>query len=471
MNDSTFIRNAKFWGIKETTQISNIHEATTELLNTISSDLRKMIVNEDVLKIISNCKIKVSKKFVKKFIRTIPKSDQEKINTVLTSNAITDTDMKDIMSNVFKEFESPDLKIESYKRSLVKYVIERYMGYAKRNRKNKKVPQIGFQKKNMYFKDNSVRLVGEDKLEFKTIQGPLVVKYGKSLKKELLKKKTFGGNLKYHPKTKSYSFVAAVEVPFIQKYIPSVCFGFDLNKTPEHWIVFSDGSTISMPDNIQQKIETIKNVNEVLSLKNRPVNERKYEHKVNEIQTVVIEQRTKKFMFDEKDKALVESIPKNRMPRSRRSMRKMWKKLHAQLKSYATKISKEIVNKTENLNAILCMDSVKGGQEMGTFGQDYLVPEMIKICQNEGIPYYLTPCQNTSRMCSNCGHTTEENRKTTNDFECLACGKKELSHLNAAKNMKKIGEDLYKNNKPFGDYTKKFSKKKASSNKSQVAES
>ena len=49
------------------------------------------------------------------------------------------------------------------------------------------------------------------------------------------------------------------------------------------------------------------------------------------------------------------------------------------------------------------------------------------------------PPQNTSRMCSCCGHVATENRTTQSRFECVQCGHAENADLNAARNILAAG--------------------------------
>ena len=51
----------------------------------------------------------------------------------------------------------------------------------------------------------------------------------------------------------------------------------------------------------------------------------------------------------------------------------------------------------------------------------------------------LCPPAYTSQRCSVCGHVAPENRKTQDEFACLACGHSENADLNAAKNIRKAG--------------------------------
>ncbi len=277
-------------------------------------------------------------------------------------------------------------------------------------------------------------------------------------KKPKKPKMTFGGNLTYHPKTKSYCFVAAIDVEFNQKYKSRKYLGFDLNKTPEHWIVFSDKSIIPMPEAIKKKVQSIELVVDNLALKSKKISERTHEHTHKETGEIFnVQQRSKKTTVFRQDGSKVnkEIFPKDNVPKSRRSVRKAWKKLHRQLESQVAIVAQEIVNKTEKSKSVLCIDSVKGGQQTGTYAQDYLIPELIKLCQNKGIPYYVIPCAYTSRTCNKCGHQEKDNRKTTEHFECLKCGHKDISHINAAKNIRDAGEKLHKKKLPYGDYSKR----------------
>jgi len=52
-----------------------------------------------------------------------------------------------------------------------------------------------------------------------------------------------------------------------------------------------------------------------------------------------------------------------------------------------------------------------------------------------GLPVVFVDPTNTSRMCSCCGYTDRENRKTQSTFHCLSCGYTENADMNAAKNI------------------------------------
>ena len=50
-----------------------------------------------------------------------------------------------------------------------------------------------------------------------------------------------------------------------------------------------------------------------------------------------------------------------------------------------------------------------------------------------GVPIVAIDPRNTSRECSECGHTDKRNRKTQDKFVCLKCGHAEMADLNAAR--------------------------------------
>ena len=61
-----------------------------------------------------------------------------------------------------------------------------------------------------------------------------------------------------------------------------------------------------------------------------------------------------------------------------------------------------------------------------------------KVARVNGIVIAVDP-KNTSRMCSACGHTAKENRRTQADFICMACGHTDDADVNAAINILRAG--------------------------------
>jgi putative transposase len=48
--------------------------------------------------------------------------------------------------------------------------------------------------------------------------------------------------------------------------------------------------------------------------------------------------------------------------------------------------------------------------------------------------------RHTSQRCSCCGHTAKENRLSQALFRCQSCGYEENADINAAKNIKTVGQ-------------------------------
>lgn len=483
-------RNIKFWGIRGSAKLRDIHIRTVRVINEISSEMRSLIVSGKIKQVKRHSAI-VDSQFI---LQLFPASSTDpKVQKKISENKITDTDIKDLMNHIFNKAGAVS-GIENYKRSLVKYVMERYAGYTRRNnkgkKKKKKIPNIRIHEgKNLYFKDNGARLNPEKKtITLTTLFGKIEVKYAKRSresaempfrrtepnrietdtryvtdkmnakiggetfkikkvdeKKNLItldrdppnsgyvriERNNFGGNLTFHPKKNSYCMVALVDCPMEPKYAPLNTLSFDMNKTPKHWLTFNDGSVIPMDKRIKNLAETIRNTNKILALKNKPVSQR--------------------FYIDENTGQEVHVRSKHR-----RKLRKFWQVTHKQLKTLCGQVARDIADKAISTSSLLAIDSVKGGDKTGTYGQDHITPMLQRICENEGIPFYVVPCQNTSRRCSSCGYTSKENRKTVNDFECLACGHKELSHLNASKNIANIANEYLRKGKEYGNYSKRF---------------
>ena len=61
-----------------------------------------------------------------------------------------------------------------------------------------------------------------------------------------------------------------------------------------------------------------------------------------------------------------------------------------------------------------------------------------KLDWRNGILVLVDP-KNTSRKCSNCGHTAKENRRTQAEFVCVSCGYTDDADVNAAINILRAG--------------------------------
>tara|TARA_Y100000361_G_scaffold57244_1_gene50036 strand:+ start:497 stop:1729 length:1233 start_codon:yes stop_codon:yes gene_type:complete len=292
-------------------------------------------------------------------------------------------------------------------RQLVGYVLERFAGYFKRN--GEKIPRITFKNKSLYNKDRNVEIDKENKrLIFHTVFGDYNVPYKGSIKSDYIDSGKFGGNLI----VKQKCFVVAVDIPFVQQYTPEKVLGFDINKSLHNWIVFNTGDVIPAPDVVSDLIDKIRKLNKTIN-------------------------NSKK-----------EGLRTSQRGAVRRQVINKHKQLHAEIK----KVCEKIVDVVKDNKSLLCIDMVKTGQSMGTFGQDKIIPELQTLCENQGVPFIAVPCKNTSRRCSSCGYVHKDNRKTVDEFRCLKCGHEELSHLNAAKNIAFLGNKMFEAGVPCGNH-------------------
>jgi len=398
-------RNAKFWGIEFTAEFGCALKRTNSTLNRISRYVRKSIKSGDITNVTK--------------LGYVSLRDGVMIDGEL-KHELTKAQFKNSIQHIF----DADSTNESLKRECVLYVLERYAGYFTRNGQGK-VPNISFKGKGLYYKDNFVAIDQKAKyITLPTIYGVFKLRYNCSLKEEFVTKPKFGGHLIVRQK----AFVVAVDVPFVLKYEVVSTLSFDLNKTAEDNVVCNDGEIIPSSALMVDLVKKIKKINESLDGdKKLPVSQRKLRSK------------------------------------QRRPLRLEWKRLHKQLKNECRKVALRLVEKAEESKSLMCIDSVKTGQTMGTFGQDHIIPELQKECENRGIPFYVVPCRNTSRRCPECGHIHADNRKDTKTFKCVSCGHEADAQLNAAINIAHIGQMLYDGGVPYGNYAKRNVEKLISS--------
>ena len=385
------IRNAKFWGIEYDSEFKEMLSITNSLLNEVSRHVRSEIVAGKIVDIFAQGQ----EQYV-----TMDYSTEE-------SGGLTRARYRDTVQFILDKYPIKEKK-KSLERNLVGYVLERFAGYFKRNSKGK-VPNITFKNKSLYNKDRNVEIDKENKeLIFHTAFGDYKVPYKLSIKSDYLESGKFGGNLI----VKQKCFVVAVDVPFVQQYTPEKVLGFDINKSLHNWIVFNTGDVIAAPKAVSELIDKIRKLNKAI------------------------------------DNGKKEGLKSSQ----RRSLRKQIINKHSQLHAEIKKVCEKIVEVAKKQKSLLCIDMVKTGQNMGTFGQDKIIPELQTLCENQGVPFIAVPCRNTSRRCSSCGYVHKDNRKTTDEFECLKCGHDELSHLNAAKNISFLGNKMFEAGVPCGNH-------------------
>lgn len=122
-------------------------------------------------------------------------------------------------------------------------------------------------------------------------------------------------------------------------------------------------------------------------------------------------------------------------------------------------ISKDIVNDAKGTNRSIALEELTGIRERTTVSYKNISNKKDKyIAKNTndnkskwafrelrffieykaklaGVLMHLVDPSYTSQMCSVCGHTSRDNRKTQADFVCCACGHSENADYNASKNI------------------------------------
>lgn len=321
-----------------------------------------------------------------------------------------------------------------YTRGLIQYVSDRIISFTNRNRRDiqKGTKKISFpaikrkdiQLKNQIvdldFKNNTLNLIvfkNTDpqgrfpKLIFDPDNSFLSHKNGLGSSKC----KLFGGNLIL----KRHVFVACTSEEKSFSYKPVGSIGMDINKTSESFITFSqpiNGKSIfTKPEEIINIEEELKKLNNKLSSRFK------------------------------KGRKVLKTGERPFNSKVARPLRKKVEKLHTTHTNLINSFLREvgIIDFVKDNNLLLCLDGVKCGQNLGTFGQDKINPFLIKECENKSIPFILPPTKNTSRRCAVCNHINKKNRATQSNFQCVQCGHKDHADKNAAKNTARTGLFLY----------------------------
>ena len=415
----TYTRNAKVIGIITTSEFMESFHKTNKTIRRISKYIRKQLKAGLIKEITPSCQ---------KIVFT-------------DGTVLTDSQYKDSVSHLF---DSDIVKgKETIKRMLVVYVLGRYLGLYQRNAKKemrkyedlskmKYIPGTAVIKnKGLFYKDRFVKINTADRtIMFDTLYGYHTLNFVTSLKGELIdekqnesKKKALSGNYNDPQKV----FVVAVDVPFKQAYPISDVKSQDWNRTKSDRCVMNDGTKLASTEEMNALCDDIKGLVDVLG------------------------KDVKRPIICEEDP----SKQRKRRSPQRRKDRLEWKRKHAKLEVESKKMARAIVDDAKSTHSLLCIDSVKTGQSLGTYGQDHVLPALQTICENEGVPFYVVPCANTSRRCSSCGYISKDNRKTTEEFECVQCGHEADAQVNAAKNIAHQGERLLNAQVPFGNYSKR----------------
>lgn len=224
------------------------------------------------------------------------------------------------------------------------------------------------------------------------------------------KKKKPGGNITKNDN--GLDFTVQTKVPIKWKYTPTKSLGFDINKSRDAFIYFSD------------KIEIFGKKTDVIQ---RPLLAEKWhsnvEKWINLINNNTIDPKTNKKKYNTKQ---------------RKVFRKNWILNNQRLENVYRPICEEILKYTENNKMLLCIDNNSAGGMIGAFGNDKVIKYLIQQCENRGIPFVVVPTPYTSQRCYSCGKIDPESRNGDN-YKCIHCGFNTNSHENAALNIAWVG--------------------------------
>jgi transposase len=343
----------------------------------------------------------------------------DELYTITTSKLV-----KGLFSDIFDQHNFVEDGISNYKRSIVKHSLDRIASSINRNNDAKdpdpRLPIINFKGKKLHISEG---LVYDDKT--KKLYTPLscgkkeldIYKYiGKGMVGH-----NFGGNFVfkyYKDKTiKTIIMKASIGLLTDPKYDPEGFIGFDINQTPIDWITFDDGQKIARPDEMSALIRK------------------------NNILTKEVNKKKKRKSQIKKSKNNIEDDIPDINSKQRSKKRKEKDKVLASIQKYTRPFALQIINKAILNKKGIAIDKINTGAKGGEFGQ-YISEYVQVLCEDMNIPFYVSPSPYTSMTCSKCGYVDKKNRDA-DKFNCLMCTHSEDSHINAANNIKNVGQTLY----------------------------
>lgn len=137
-----------------------------------------------------------------------------------------------------------------------------------------------------------------------------------------------------------------------------------------------------------------------------------------------------------------------------RSAKRLLKNLSGKEKRFAKDInhciSKQVVTKAESTNRAVVLEELKGIRNrikarlpqriiLHSWAFDQLRRFITYKCIASGVPLILVDPRNSSRECSQCGHTEKANRPSQSVFACCSCGYRANADFNAAVNLRERG--------------------------------
>jgi hypothetical protein len=221
-----------------------------------------------------------------------------------------------------------------------------------------------------------------------------------------------------------------VDESFDWLFPPLFARSYDFNMEGAVMVFMNDGDIIPRSPEIDLAINDIRRVNGEIAAS---------------------EEKSKKLKADRKShKHGDEGYPKKGDGKQERNMRRRlrleWIDAHDRLENLMTSVATRVIEKVKAEQSLLCIDNVKPGQTTGTFGQDKMAALLIKMCNEQRIPYVLVPPAYTTVMCAKCNTIGErkevDGRTDSNVAVCPKCGDYG-SHRNGAENVARFGWKIW----------------------------
>jgi len=311
-----------------------------------------------------------------------------------------DKDLKQtILEGVKSQLDA--IGIKSYQRNIVLAVLSNYQSFRKRCKKLKR-KQNGFPAKPIMLKDGKAIRFDDQCVREKDGKFTMPGLNNSRIEVKFVHPGTVGNFKQYFDPTQNFGgtlaiekgqwrFTARYKKPIDYLYKPTAWLGTDFNATGDKFVVLSDG------------LEFVRS-QEIIDL----------EDQLAEVNTLLRDPNTKGGW--------------------RRKNNNIRKALHKKHKVLIDVLSDQLIEYIIDNQCGLAIDDVGGGQQRGSWGQDKIIPKLKQLCQDRGIPYYISNPAYTSQTCSSCGYRNKKNRKSTSEFECKQCGFKCCAHFNSATN-------------------------------------
>lgn len=217
--------------------------------------------------------------------------------------------------------------------------------------------------------------------------------------------KNCGGNLKYLADSREWVFYARVKLPIKWSFEPVSPLGFDINKTSQYFMTFSE-----------------------------PI-------EFNGVMTRFVPHTPRMKKLIAKLKYLNQEIKSEEVRhKQRRYLRRKVENIHNILKKLCRAICKQVLAWCLKNKSLLCIDKLGCGARTGSFCQDKVISILTEECENNGYPFVHVHTPWTTKVCFKCKEKRDRarNGRDPHHIECPTCGLLP-SHENASCNIAEWG--------------------------------